>query len=186
VLRSKTALPVIATAALLLSACGDDGGDGGGADKVSPGDYSADICTAFTGWRDTIQKQQDDLQTGLQPNITPAEGKQALEGFLGDTVEASNKLVEDVDAAGVPDADKGEEVADALKGAAESARDKLEDAEAKVADLPTDSRTAFGAAADQFGNDIREALSAVGEGLQDINSTEIEKAFQDEPACSGS
>lgn len=182
-LRSKTVLPLIAATAMLVSACGDDDGGGGG-DKVSASDYASDVCTAFGEWRDAIQARQADLQTGLEPGITPEEGKEALEGFLSDTVEASDKLVEDVDAAGVPDADKGEEVADALMGAAEGARDKLEEAEAKVADLPTDSREAFGAAADTFGNDVQTALGSVGEGLQDIQSSDIEKAFDEESACS--
>lgn len=173
--RSKT-IPVIALASLAISACGGD-------EKVSAGDYAGDICTAFTEWRDSIQERQGDLKKGLKPGISPEEGKDALADFLGEVVDRSDQLVEDVEEAGVPDAENGEDVADALEGAAKQARDELADAEEKVADLPTGSNKAFDKATDEFGDEIRTALGSVGDGLQDMESTEIETAFDEESAC---
>src|SRR5688500_19915421 len=54
------------------------------------------------------------------------------------------------DLAGVPDAENGQEAADALQEAAQSARDELANAEEQVADLPTDDRQAFAQAADEL------------------------------------
>jgi hypothetical protein len=170
---------MLAATALLIAACGDD--DGG--EKVSAGDYASDICTAFTDWRDAIQERQGDLQKGLEPGISPEEGKKALEGFLSDVADRSEELVSDVDAAGVPDAENGEAVADALKGAAEQARDKLVEAEEKAGELPTGSSGAFDKAADEFGADIKAALGGVGDGLEDMDSPAVEKAFDEESAC---
>jgi hypothetical protein len=182
-LRTRT-ITALASAALLLGACGDDDDDGGGG-SVSASDYATDICTAFLGWRDDIQARQQDLQQGLSPGISPQEGKDALAGFLGDAVDASDDLVKEVEAAGVPDAENGQEAADALQGAAQSARDELAKAEEAVGDLPTDDRQAFSTAADELGNNVRTALGEVGSGLEDIESEELDKAFDEEEACQG-
>jgi hypothetical protein len=183
VLRSKT-IPLIAVLALLVSACGDDDDDGGGG-SVAVGDYASDICTAFTDWTQAIQDRQTDLQEGLEPGASPQEGKDALQGFLDDAVEASDQLVEDVEAAGTPDTENGDEAADALQAAAEGARAQLVEAQENVADLPTDSPQAFSEAADQFGNDVRSALEGVGDGLEDIDTPELDKAIDEEEACQG-
>jgi hypothetical protein len=173
-------VPLIAVLALSISACGDDNGGGG---SVDVGDYAADICTAFTDWTQAIQDRQTELQEGLQPGATPQEGKDALQGFLDDAVAASGTLVDDVEGAGTPDTENGQDAADALQGAAEGARDQLAEAQQNVADLPTDSPEAFSDAADEFGNDVRAALEGVGDGLQDIDTPELDKAIDDEEAC---
>lgn len=179
-LRSKTIL-LIAALALFISACGDD--DDGGGGSVDVGDYAADICTAFTDWTQAIQDRQTELEQGLQPGASPQEGKDALQGFLDDAVAASDQLVEDVEAAGSPDTENGGEAADALQTAAAGARDQLAQAQEDVADLPTDSPEAFSQAADEFGNEVRTALEGVGDGLQDIDTPELDEAIDEEEAC---
>ncbi len=119
-LRSKM-LPLLAVlAGLFIAACGGDDDDGGGSADV--GDYASDICTAFTDWTQAIQDRQTELQEGLQPGASPQEGKDALQGFLDDAVAASDQLVEDVDAAGTPDTENGEDAADALQSTPRRAR----------------------------------------------------------------
>lgn len=183
-LRSKTFLLLALLAAMFIAACGDDDDDGGGG-SADVGEYASDICTAFTDWTQAIQNRQTELQEGLQPGASPEEGKEALQGFLDDAVAASDQLVDDVDAAGSPDTENGEDAADALQGAAEGARDRLAEAQENVADLPTDSPQAFGDAADKFGNDVRSALEGVGDGLQDIDTPELDEAIDQEEACQG-
>ena len=183
--RSRT-ITLIAASALLVTACGDDDdGGGGGGESVSAGDYASDICAAFLGWRDSIQERQQDLQEGLSPGISPQEGREALGGFLGDAVNASDELVTNVEEAGTPDTENGDKAATALQDAAQEARDELEEARADVADLPTNDRKAFSAAADQLGEGVKNALSQVGGGLEDIESPDLDKAFDEESACKG-
>jgi predicted RNase H-like HicB family nuclease len=181
VLRSKT-IPLIAVSALLVTACG---GDDDGDDKVAVGDYASDICTAFTDWSGSIRDRQGELEQGLDPDATPQEGKDALETFLDDAVDASDTLVEDVEAAGTPDTENGEDVAEALQSAAEDARGKLEQAREDLDDLPTDSPEAFSTAADDFGDEVRTALEGVGDGIEEIDTPELDKAIDEESACQG-
>lgn len=182
-LRSRT-VSLIAAAAFLVTACGDDDG-GGGEENVAAGEYASDICAAFLGWRDAIQQRQKDLQEGLSPGISPQEGKDALAGFLDDAVSASDDLVQEVEDAGTPDAENGEEAANALQSAAQEARDELAEARQDVDDLPTGDREAFGAAASQLGDGVKNALDNLGSGLEDIESEELDKAFDEESACQG-
>lgn len=179
-LRSKTAISLIAAAALFVSACGGDSDE-----KVEVGDFASDICTAFTDWTDAIQSRQTELQGALDPNASPQEGKDALQGFLDDAVEASDQLVDDVDGAGTPDTENGEDAAEALQGAAEGARDKLAEARDEAEQLPTESAEAFSKSARDFGNDVRSALEGVGEGLEEIDTPELDKAIDEESACQG-
>ena len=178
--RSKT-IPLIAAAALLVTACGGDDGD----EKVAVGDYASDICTAFTDWTESIRDRQSELEQGLDPRATPQEGKDALEGYHDQAVDASDTLVEDVEAAGTPDTENGEEVAEALQGAAEDARSKLEEARTDLDDLPTDSPEEFSTAADEFGDDVRTALEGVGDGIEEIDTPELDKAIDEESAGQG-
>ena len=183
-LRTRT-FSAIAIAAVLVTACGDDDDGGGGGDTVSAGDYATDICTAFLGWRDAIQKRQEDLQEGLSPGISPQEGKDALAASSATRSRPATTSSSRSRTAGVPDAENGEEAADALQTAAQDARDELAKAQAEVEELPTDDRAAFGTAADQLGNNVRTALGEVGSGLEDIESEELDKAFDEEEACQG-
>lgn len=182
-IRSKT-IPLLATAALVVTACGsDDGGGGGGDDQVSAGDFASSICTAFGDWQESIQGRQSGLEAGLGQDATPEEGKEALQTFLSEVNEDTDQLVEDVNAAGTPDAEQGEEIRDALVEAAEGAQTELQQAEDAVGELPTDSEQAFKTSADELGNNIREALGNVGSGIQEIDSEQLDKAFEEEPAC---
>ena len=104
----------------------------GGGDSADVGDYASDICTAFTDWTKAIQDRQTELQQGLEPGASPQEGKDALQGFLDDAVTASDQLVEDVDAAGTPDTENGDDAATALQDAAQGARDQLAEAQEDV------------------------------------------------------
>ena len=179
VLPSKT-IPLIAAGALLVSACGDDDEE-----KVAVGDFASDICTAFTDRTNSIREGQTELQKSLDPGASPTEQKDALAAFLDDAVAASDQLVEDVDAAGVPDTENGEEVADAVESAAKGALERLGDAQDQVEDLPTDSPRAFQEAAGEFRDELGTALEGLGDRIAEVDTPELEKALEEESACQG-
>jgi hypothetical protein len=182
VLPSKT-IPLLAAGALVVSACGDDGGDDGGGDKVAVGDFASDICTAFTDRTNAIREGQTELQKRLEPTASPSEQKDALAAFLDDALAANDQLVEDLDAAGVPDTKNGEEVAEAVQAAAEGARERLADARDEVDDLPTESPQAFEEAAGDFRDELGSALEGLGAGITEVDTPELEKALGEESAC---
>ena len=170
----------LAALALFVGACGgdDDGGDGGG-DTVSPESYAADICTAVGDWVTAIQDGAGEITTSADAS----SGVEALQSFLDDAVTETEALISEVEDAGAPDVDGGEEFADQLKAAFGEAKTVLEDARDQAADLPTDDPAAFSTAAADLGTSVQEALGAVGSELSEPSDESLATAFEEEEAC---
>ena len=177
-LRNKTT-PLIAAAALAVSACGGDDGD----DKVSASDYANDVCTAFQEFGEAVQSGQGELDSSLTANSSPQEGKDALATFFDAAVDASDQLVQDIEDAGTPDVENGEEAADAMQQIADEANSQFEDARQEVDQLPTDSPQSFARAARELRSDMQAATEDIGQGVREVDSPDLEEAFEEESAC---
>jgi hypothetical protein len=178
VFRAKT-VSVVLAAGLFLAACG---GDEGGGDAAQA--YASSICTAFSTWVQDITQRNQTLTTSLNPQSTPAEGKEQLQIFLDSVIQDTDKLIGSVDAAGVPDVEGGQRAAAQIKAAADEAKTSFENAREQVAQLPTDP-AGFREGAQQVGSQIGQSLSGLGEELRNRSqSQEIQQAFQDSPTCS--
>lgn len=165
-----------------FAACGDD--DGGG-EKKSADDYAKAACAAVADWVGSIQEGSQKISGQLGSNATPSQGKKVLQGFLGDAVTASDKFAKDVEAAGVPDVDGGQDFADSLKKGAEAAKKVMDDAKTKADNLSTTNVAAFSRDARELGTSTNEALSEVGDAISDPSSDDLKKALRDDPACKG-
>ena len=168
----RSLVAVVSTFALIAGACG--GGDG-----ASPDSYAADICSAVGDWVTAIQSGASDIQESADPQA----GVDALQSFLEDAVEETETLIGEVEDAGAPDVDGGEEFADQLQSAFEEAKTVLEDARDQAEDLPTDDPAAFTEAAGELGSSVQEALSAVGSELSQPEADELATAFEEEETC---
>lgn len=186
---SRTAalgLTLILAGGLVACGGGDDdggGGEGGGSSEtVSAEAYATKVCGAMQDWVTGIQERTQDLGSGLSPDDTEG-GKQVLVDLLSEMSSATGDLVTAVEAAGVPDIEGGEEAADNLVSAFEEVQGILEDAEADVEALSDDPQE-FQQGASQLGTTIQEALTRVGESLEDAGSDELTEAFENEESCS--
>ena len=172
---SKRSLVAVASSLVLFAgACGGGGGDG-----TDPGTYASDICTAVGDWITAIQSGAAEIQQSEDPQ----GGIEALRSFLEDAVAETETLISEVEDAGAPDVDGGEEFAEELRGAFEEAKTVLEDARDQASDLPTDDPAAFTEAAGELGTSVQEALGAVGSELSEPESEELSTAFEEEEAC---
>ena len=174
-------LAALAALALFVGACGggdDEGGDGGG-DTVSPESYAADICTAVGDWVTAIQDGASEITTSADAS----SGVEVLQSFLDDAVTETEALISEVEDAGAPDVDGGEEFADQLRSAFDEAKTVLEGARDDAADLPTDDPAAFSTAAAELGTSVQEALGAVGSELSEPSDESLATAFEEEEAC---
>ena len=158
-----------------MSACGDD--------PVAVDDYANDLCTALTGFSEALRDRQAEVQEGADPGRSPEEDRDALQRFVDGAVEASDVLVEEVEAAGEPDIDDGGEVADAFRTAAEDTRSELEEAQDAVAEIPTDTPGAYRAAVDEFTTDLGNTLEGTDEPFQDVDAPELDMALDEASAC---
>lgn len=171
-----------------LVACGgDDGGDGGdgggggSSETVSASAYATEVCGAMQDWVTGIQERTQDLGSGLTAGDTEG-GKQVLVDLLSEMSAATGELVTAVENAGVPDIEGGEEAADSLVAGFEEVQGILEDAEADVAALSDDPQE-FQQGASELGTTIQEALTRVGDSLEEAGSGELTEAFENEESC---
>lgn len=161
---------------MAVSACGGD-------DSVAVEDYANDLCTALTQWTDTLRDRQAELQEEAGSGAAPQDSREALQRFVDGAVDASEQLVDDVDAAGVPDIDDGEEVADAFREAVEETLSQIEEAQAGVGDIPTDTPSAYRTAVDEFLTELQSTLEGIDEHVQDIDAPELDMALDEASAC---
>jgi hypothetical protein len=181
-------VPALAMALFLLSACSNDGGGGdgdggGGGQTVPPATYVKGLCTSVQSYVDDITTLSTDFAGGIDPAASADEQKQAVLDFLDDALALTDGLIDDVDAAGVPDVDGGGGVVSAIAVSFEQARGVLEDARARVEAASTDDPQAFAAELNEVGATIQSSLGEIGGSLDLVESPELATAAADEPAC---
>ena len=161
----------------LVAACG-------GGDEVSADEYVGSLCTAASGFTTTVVEGQTALQEAAGGDLTPEEGKERLSSFFADATEAGEQAASEIEDAGVPDVENGEEIADALSTAFDSVATALSDAQDDVEALPTDADESFQGAAEELATSFQEDVSSVGEGLSEIGqSSDLEAAAESNSEC---
>ena len=174
---------VLCTALLALAAgCGDDDDDGGG-ETVDAQTYTGAVCGTIGDWVQAIQAGAQET-ANLPQNATAEQGKEAISGFIDDSLAETTTARDALADAGVPDVEGGEEVADALVSVFDDAVGIFEQASADAGDLPTDSDQAFEAAATELGDTTEKSLQEAGDALDELESSEeLSTAAQEAPEC---
>ena len=164
-----------------IAGCGGDD-DGGSDDTVSADEYVSSVCLAINDMAGVLEGSQTELQDALSGD--PEQGKDLLVGFLSDAADTVGGVREDLEAAGVPDVDSGEEIADALPAAFGELETVMADAATEAEDIPTDDPAAFAEAAQGVGSTIQEAGTQIGESLDELaTSEELETAAAESEDC---
>lgn len=188
--RGKLGVWAIA-AALMIGACGgDDAPEGdtpgdGPAQTVTAQEYATDICGALDAWVTASQDRVGSLTGALNPTDSAENRRDILAGYIDGVIEDTDVLISEVEAAGAPDVEGGEEIAGQIADAFDTVKTELEQTRSEVDSLPTDDPAAFTAAATELGTSIQTSLTAVGTSVGEISEPELNQAFAAEPACSG-
>jgi len=171
-------------ALVLLPACSDDGGgDGDAAPAVTPGTYVKSLCTSVQSYVDDITTLSTDFAAGIDPAASADDQKQAVLDFLDDALALTDALIDQVDAAGVPDVEGGAAMVGAIAASFQEARDVLEAARARVEAASTEDPQAFAAELNEVGATIQSSLGGIGGSLDLVDSPELAAAAEDEPTC---
>ena len=155
--------------AVMVAACG------GG---TSPEEWATAVCNSGGDWVQALQSQADQLQSSVE-NATPEEAKQKLLDFLDGTVDETDDLLADIEAAGQPDAENGEAFASDVEDEFEEARDALANARDEIQSLSTADNTTFSQKASELGSLLGQVLSNFDVPRNDA----MEQAFDDAAAC---
>ena len=185
-MRKRMATLVIPLGMLLIGACSGDGGGGTDGevepDTVSATEYATGVCGAISGWVDEIQGLNQDLAANLDPSSAESL-KDAMVGFLEDVTAATDSVIDEVEAVGIPDVDDGQAAADAVLSALRDSQSVFADARDRVQGLSTADPAAFGEELQTLGTDLQSSMSGIGGELDQFASPELDEASKDIPAC---
>jgi len=172
-------------AATVMGACGGDDADTAqeAPDTVAVDAYVSDICTALSTWVTDIQERASTITQGLDPGDAKA-GKVRLQEFIGETVAGTDELIADVEAAGIPDTEGGEEAAQQIQSGLQNVRSILVEAQGQIDELPTNNAQAFGRGAQEIGTSLQEATGEAAASIDSANSEELTEAFGKNEQCS--
>lgn len=184
--------------AVMFAACGgDDGGDDGGENEqneqsedgessgsVSAEDYVADFCGAMVEWQGAIGTRAGEYKTVADdPSVQPEEKKENLTTYLEDLHGITEDFVTDVEAAGTPDVESGEDIANQFLDGFRQLTGAIEQVQGQVDSLPTDNASAYDTSAQALLTQIQTSFQSIGSTLTQVQSQPIDQAFTDEPAC---
>jgi len=174
VTRKRNIFAVLASL-LVIAGCGSS------SSGVSANSYVKSVCEAIKPFVTDIQARSNSLN--LTSLSSPAQGKQALEGFMTAAVADSQKAVDQLKAAGVPNVNNGKNISSALVDAFTKVKSALSAAQSQAAALPTGSVAAFRTAGQSLATAIRASFASIGAGLGGLKSAELSKAAKSTPAC---
>ena len=188
--------------ALVLAACssGNDNSSGGGtggntggstgttattgaSGSVSASDYAKSVCTSMQTYVTDVTNLSNNFASSLDPSADLAGQRDAVVGFLDDVLTSTDKLIGDLEAAGVPDVDNGQQIVDAIKQSFEKAKGVIEDAKQQVQNLSLDDPSTFATQLSSIGTKIQGSMTDIGTSLQSLSSPELEQAVAQEPSC---
>ena len=104
--------PPLATLVLVLTGCGGDGAGGGGDDAVDARTWAESVCGSVREWVDETEARSEVFQSDQPTSLEEARTMmvELLDGVAADGDEA----VSEIQAAGTPDVERGEETRDAF------------------------------------------------------------------------
>ncbi len=185
-MRSLCGVPVVAALMVaLLTSCGRDAGRGGTGDLdgVPPREWAVAVCAALRPWTDQIATLTRQAQERLAAAAGPDEARASVLELLDGARQASATARDRVAAAGIPDIEQGERVAQEFLASLTAARDAYAAAHDEIESLSTADATAFydGVEAAMQTLDQRYRQSAVDTST--LSSTELQRAFDEVPEC---
>jgi hypothetical protein len=199
VLRNRLRLPlaglllVAIAAAVLAAACGGGGGSagatsaGGGAttsNEVPVSSWVGSLCSSVGTWQKTLTQG---VPTISDPTDL-AGTKKAFSDYLGKVVSATEQLISDVKAAGIPATENGKEIASAFTSTLSSLSAAFTKAKSDVEALSTSDPVALASGLQKVGSDLTTAGSQLGNTFDEIAnkfpSADLGQAASKDPSCS--
>jgi hypothetical protein len=155
----------------------------GGSDKVDPKDYATGVCSSMSSWLHAVQARVSKVGAAVSPATSPSEGRDIFAGYLDGVLDDTQRMIDRIQAIGVPDVDGGEQMSKRLLTTLEGTKATFEIARKQVDSLPTNNRDAFRHAVEALSTAISSHVSDVAKALADVSSSELDQAFQGSQAC---
>lgn len=180
--RGRAAVAIVLLTS--LAACAqDDSGGSATKSKVSAGVWAKDVCTTVRPWAGKIQTAVTNTQATLDKSSEPKVVKPQLTQLFFGAARATDTAIADIDKAGVPDVDGGEQIVKDFRAALVGARNAFAAAQTSVQGLDTSDKKKFDAAVSRVGTKLKQDYAKAGKNIEKATSAELTRAFEQEPAC---
>lgn len=146
--------------------------------------FTEGFCSALSDWVTALQDGNTSYQQAIQANGVTMQGvKDALAAYVDDAVALSDTLLDEVRALGTPDVPNGEQVAQALIGGLQRARDLFAQVADDVAALSTSDPTTMTQQLTELTTNMTKASQELSSAFDSIDSPELEAAGKDAASC---
>ena len=164
-----------------LAAAGCGGSSGSSSSGVSAGEYVKAICSAVGPFEKDVAARSNALNSAKL--TSPQQGKKAVQGFLNSVASDTDQALTKLKAAGQPDVDNGEKISTTIVAAFKDLKAAIGSASHEAKSLSTSSPQSFKNGANKLGETVRSSLSGISNSLGNLQSADLAKAAQKEPAC---
>jgi hypothetical protein len=168
-----------AAVALVCAGCGS-GSSSSSSSRVSARAYTTSVCRAFITWEGAIKRT---LAVATASASTTAQGKSELESFFKGAGAGTQKIVAELEAAGVPDVKNGEADSKAVITAFRRVTTAMQQGFTQAQTLPTGNLTGFKAGAQSLMSKAQTSFTGAFGGLSGLRSAELDAAAKSNPAC---
>ena len=165
---------VVAALCASLAACSQGSG---------PRVWAASVCAALAPWRTEIGTLTTRTQEQMTAATTPAQAKENLMRLFGGAETASERARAGVEKAGVPDVDRGEQVARSFVASLTAMRDAYGRARSGIEALGTSPQKAFYEQVASVVDKLNKEYEQSSLDTSRLDSPELKQAFDDVPEC---
>jgi hypothetical protein len=153
-------------------------------DSVAAAEWADEVCTSVGAWQSDVEASRGNLQAALTDVASVEDARNELTTFLTDVVEQTDELLADVEAAGTPAVEAGDEVRDTLQTSLTQVRETFEEARADAEALSTDDPGAFVSGAQELATSIGLGVSGAVQAIQDVSAQPgLAEAISQSSAC---
>lgn len=145
--------------------------------------WAASVCAALNPWQAEISKLASITEQQMTVQTTPAQAKENLVRLLGGAEEATEQARRKVAAAGVPDVEQGETVAQRFLASLAALRDAYGKAKRTIESLATGVAASFYDGVEAAIASLNEEYQASALDTTALNSEELQRAFDEVPEC---
>lgn len=145
--------------------------------------WAAAVCAALIPWQAEISELAWSTEQQMTAQTTPAQAKENLIRLLGGAEAATETARRKVLAAGVPDVERGEEVAASFVAALTAVRDAYGRARQAIEELAITEAAVFYDGVEAAVNNLTAEYDAGALDTSNLNSPELKRAFDEVPEC---
>jgi hypothetical protein len=180
---TKLVAAALATAALAVAAgCGG----GGSSASASPETWASDVCSAASSWMTDLQTQSESLEGTMEEASSIEDVRDRLVEFVDGAIERTDEMLSEIEAAGSPDVENGEQLAEDFREVLANFSTALDEVRTTAEGL-SDDPAQFAEGVQQIAATMAEVGGDIQEGMDDLReqagSDELNEAFDSETSC---